>query len=178
MKMLTVAATAFVVFATSAAAQTDNFPDRKPYQLDVCPYVQISDFWFGNLLDSSGLVRWRFREKATWKNIGTQPITAFEIVVLKYDAFNQREIGDQWIVTGHDSAHWEPLKPGETASDAIIGLRDEKTFTAIAYVRHVRLADGTVWAADPQKVRDAIKKVAPFLREPGDVAPDPVENRK
>ncbi len=162
----------FFVLVGAASAQTFNYPDRKALTINVCPDVEITSFEFENRRDDARFADVRFRQNASWKNIGTQPVIAFEIVVLKYDPFNRREIGSRWLVTGRDSAHWDPLPPGDTGSDGTIGLRDEQTFTAIAYVRSVRLADGQVWTADSSKLREEMKKAAPFLREPGDLGPD------
>lgn len=109
----------------------------------------------------------------SWKNVGTQPIVAFEVVVLKYDPFNQRQIGTRWVITGHDSADWTPLGPGDHGSDGTRGLGEEEVLTAIAYVRAARLADGTVWIVDDRHLVDELKKLVPEFREFGDVKPDP-----
>jgi len=159
-----------IAAAGPAAAQGENYPDKKAITVNLCPYVELTSFQFSNEEPLQG--RPRFEMRAYWKNIGTQPVIAFEIVVLKYDPFNRREMGTRWIVTGHDSANWKPLGPGETATDGTIGFGTEDTFTAIAYIRAARLANGEVWHVDTGKLREQVAKAAPFLREPGDLMPD------
>jgi hypothetical protein len=109
----------------------------------------------------------------SWKNIGSQPLIAFEIVILKYDAFDRRLIGERWTVTGVNSGDWRPLQPGAQSADGTISLGAEEVFAAIAYVRAARLADNTVWTvSDPQLVTE-LRKVIPGIKDFGDVKPDP-----
>lgn len=172
-RLLTIAAL-IALPATQALAQSFNnynFVDRKAAVLQVSPYVELSDFKFGNSDESRG--RQRFVEQMRWKNIGTQPIVAIDITILKYDAFDQRLLGTRMVVTGTDSANWKPLAPGETGSDGALGYTTEAVYTAVAYVRQVRLADGTVWRADETKVLSELKKVVASIRDPGSLRPDP-----
>src|ERR1022692_4811004 len=94
-----------VVAPCVAVAQgiNDNYPDRRPIIVNVCPFVQSSGFSFLNKYSDR---RHHFDIQMSWKNIGTQPLTAFEIVILKYDAFDRRLIGERWTVTGVNSADW------------------------------------------------------------------------
>ncbi len=147
-----------------------NFPNRKALVVNTCPYVELSGFSFQNRFDDR---RTRFEQNLSWKNVGTQPLVAFEVVILKYDPFNRRQIGSRWVITGHDSANWTPLGLGESGSDGTIGLSEEEVLTAIAYVRAARLADDTVWEVDDRKLLDELKKVVPEFKEFGDVKPDP-----
>jgi hypothetical protein len=158
------------VFSATAIAADSNYPDRKPVILNTCPHVELSGFSFGNRYADR---RTRFEQNLSWKNIGTQPLSAFEIVVLKYDAFDQRVIGSRWTVTGKNSGDWSPLKPGETSTDGTIGYGTEEVFTAIAYVRSARLADGTVWRVNEAQLMSDLKKVAPGIRDFGSTKPDP-----
>src|SRR5438874_2094235 len=81
--------------------QNGNYPGRKPIIVNTCPFVELSGFSFQNAYADR---RTRFETQMTWKNIGTQPLSAFEIVILKYDAFDRRLIGERWTVTGVNSA--------------------------------------------------------------------------
>jgi len=151
-------------------AQDNNYPDRKPIIVNVCPFVELSSFSFHNRYDDG---RTRFETNMSWKNIGTQPLTAFEIVILKYDAFNRRLIGEHWTVTGVNSGDWHPLQPGAQSSDGTIGFGTEEVFTAIGYVRSARLADNTVWAVNEVQLIAELKKVIPGIKDFGDLKPDP-----
>jgi hypothetical protein len=108
----------------------------------------------------------------SWKSTSQQPIVAIEMVMLKYDAFDERLIGSRFIVQGTNSVNWSPLQPGKSSSDGSISFRDEDVFTGVAYVRRVRLSDGTVWRVDESKLLQELKKVAPNIRNPGSLAPD------
>jgi hypothetical protein len=147
-----------------------NYPARKPYIINNCPSVELSSFTFDNQsTDNSD----RFHQGMKWKNIGNQPLVAFEIVILKYDAFNRRMIGTLWTVSGKNSGDWTPLAPGESSGDGVSGYGSEDVFTAIAYVRAARLADGTVWTANDSELLAAFRKLGTGIREFGDVKPDP-----
>lgn len=153
-----------------AVAQDSNFPGRKPIIVNTCPFVELSGFSFQNKYADR---RNRFETNMSWKNIGTQPLTAFEIVILKYDAFDRRLVGERWTVTGVNSADWRPLQPGAQSADGTIGLGEEEVFTAIAYVRAARLADNTVWAVSDSQLITELRKVIPGIKDFGDLKPDP-----
>lgn len=119
-------------------------------------------------MDGNGGSGWRGNQ-----HTGAQPIIAFEIVVLKYDAFNKRLIGERWTVTGNNSANWRPLQPGISSRDGTIGYGEEQVFTAIAYVRAVRLADGTVWEVAPTQLLAELRKNVPGFKDFGKLEPDP-----
>jgi len=169
MKLL-VALLLTVLACASQGQSLDNYPDRKAVVLNVCPYVELSNFGFQNrYADRSN----RFEQSMTWRNIGSQPLVAFEIIILKYDAFDQRVIGSRWTVTGKNSADWRPLAPGDSGNDGTIGYGSEEVFTGIAYVRLARLADGTVWKVNDAQLLSELKKVAPGIREYGKLEADP-----
>ena len=160
---------AFVIvlgFAAVAIAQDNNYPDRRPIIANACPFVELSGFSFQN---QGG----HFATNMSWKNIGRQPVTAFEIVILKYDAFDRRIIGESWTVTGVNSADWRPLQPGDRSTNGIMGPNQEEVFTAFAYVRTVRLADNIVWTVNGGQLNNELRKVSPGIRDFGELAPDP-----
>ena len=173
MKMMSLVAALATAYAVTAGA-AENYPDRKAHTINICPHVEITSFSYANEERSRGRGSdTRFVTNYSWKSTAQQPIIALEIVMLKYDAFDERLIGSRFIVQGTDSANWSPLPPGKTSSDGSIGFRDEDVFTAIAYVRRVRLSDGTVWRVDENKLLQELRKVAPGIRNPGSLAPDP-----
>ena len=156
----------------SVRSQTidSNYPGRRTFIVNSCPYVELSGFSFQNRYADR---RTRFETRMNWKNVGTQPRIAFEIVILKYDAFNRRLIGERWTVTGTNSANWTPLGVGATSSDGTIGLGEELVFTAIAYVRAARLADGSVWEVNSTQLLNDLRKVVPGFKDFGKLEPDP-----
>jgi hypothetical protein len=137
-----------------------NFPDRKALVIDNCPYVRLSSFSFENRYERVG---YRSAQSMAWSNVGGQSVIAFEIVILKYDAFNERTNGVRWTITGFNSQNWLPLNPGYTGFDTVFGLTTEEAFTCIAYVRSVRLKDGTVWRADAKELLVKLREVAPDI---------------
>jgi hypothetical protein len=165
-------AVVFVVAGMPAGAQQmrNNFPNRKALIVNNAPAVELSDFSFKNVYNQGST---RFEQDMKWKNISTQAITAFEIVVLKYDPFGRRLIGSRWTVTGKNSADWSPLPPGASDGDGTRGYGDEEVFTAIAYVRNVRLADGTIWTANDTDLLSRLRKALPEFKDFGDLKPDP-----
>jgi hypothetical protein len=154
---------------TTAQRIKNNFPDRRAIIVDVCPSIQLSKFSFENVYreqDSSS-------QTLTWRNSADQAVVAFEIVVLKYDAFNRRMTGVQWTVQGKDSADWTPLRPGEEGSDGTQSYGVDVAFTEIAYVRNVRFADGTLWSATESELLAKLRALKTGIAELGDLKPDP-----
>lgn len=175
-RVLIAVAIAAAMASQASMAAMSNFMDRQEHVVNLSPYVEITNFGFGNATrDRSGS---RMEMSAGWRNIGAQPVIAFEIVVLKYDAFDSRMMGSRWVVTGKNSADWSPLEPGASSSDGTLGYREEETFTAIAYVRQVRLKDGTVWKISDAELSKELKKVAPKIHDFGSVKPDPKTDSK
>lgn len=166
----TVLLSVFAFACGRALALGQNYPDRKAVIINNCPHVELSEFRFQNNYADR---RTRFEQDMQWKNIGQQPLVAFEIVILKYDAFDQRLMGSRWTVTGKDSADWTPLAPGSAAGDGTRGFSAEEVMTAIAYVRSARLADGTVWRANEAELAQRLKQVAPGIKDYGSLKPDP-----
>lgn len=160
----------FAAFFSMQASAQYNFPGKTALIINTSPDIELSGFYFEN---NNSDRRTRFEQNISWKNIGQQPVIAFEIVILKYDAFDQREVGTRWTVTGTNSANWSPLKPGDSSRDGILGYGSEEVFTAIAYVRAVRLADGTVWRVNDAELQQKLRKVAPGIKDFGSVKPDP-----
>ena len=148
----------------------NNFADRRAFVVNECPSVQLSNFDFQNRYGDG---EDKFIQSLHWMNVGTKPIAAFEIVILKYDPFNRRLIGSRWNVDGKNSADWTPLGPGESSGDGSISYGTEDVFTEIAYVRQVRFADGTVWAANDVHLAADLAKLNTGIAELGDLKPDP-----
>jgi hypothetical protein len=61
---------------------------------------------------------------------------------------------------------------GQSSSDSFYGYGHTDTFTAIAYIRSARLADGSIWRVDDAQLKAAIKKALPTLQEYGPLAPE------
>lgn len=161
----------FALGTDSALAQYDanNYSGRQALVVNDNPFVELYDFSFGNATGRN--YRSEFRQNLKWRNIGDQSIVSFEVVVVKYDPFGRNLIGSRWVVNGKNSADWTPLPPGTSSGDGTIGYSGEDVFTAVAYVRYVRLADGTVWAADLPKVSRQISEMVPTIREVGNIDP-------
>lgn len=164
------AASILAAASCAAFAQVQNFQDSRAIIVNVSPHIELSGFSFQN---TSRDRRDRFEQGMSWKNTGTQPVVATEIIVLKYDPFDQREIGTRIVVEGKNSVDWSPLQPGEQARDGTIEIGHESTFTAVAYVRAVRLADGTVWRVNEKELADKLRQVVPGIKDFGSLKADP-----
>lgn len=161
---------ALLVSFGPASALDQNFQGRRAIIVNSSPFIELSGFDFVNKqIDRSQ----RFQQKLYWKNIGQQPVIATEIIILKYDAFDQRLIGTRFVVEGRNSADWSPLLPGEENTDATIGYRTESVLTAIAYVRAVRLADGTIWRVNESELLPKLRQAVPGLKDFGRLNADP-----
>jgi len=156
----------------SALAQTDklNFPNRQAVIINNAnSYVDLTSFGFENRYSQS---TFRLITNLAWKNVSTKPITAFEVVVLKYDPFNRPIFGGgQWMITGHNSGDWTPLMPGQSSNDGLVGYESEPVLTSVVYVRAIRFQDGNVWSADLPAVEKAIRQKLPVLKDLGEVSP-------
>jgi len=148
------------------AEGTMSYPDRRTLIVNNCPHIRLSNFWFENRYERNS---YRFVQGMAWTNAGSQAIVAFDIVILKYDAFNDRIYGARWTVTGNDSQNWAPLERGQTGIDMIFGMTTEEVFTGIAYVRAVRFRNGTIWRADAKELLNQLHEVAPDIVTFGDV---------
>lgn len=151
------------------AEDESNYPDRKALVVNSCPFIELSSFSFENKYEDRAT---RFNQNIKWKNTGKQPVIAFEIVILKYDAFNRRMVGTRWTVTGKNSADWSPLDPGQSNGDGLRSYGEEEVFTGIAYVRLARLKDGTIWRVNDTTLLPLLHKSAPEIEDFGDVKPD------
>lgn len=161
--------------ATGAASAQNyaakmNFEGRQAVIIDnASAYLTLSDFKFENSFRNSSI---RLTTNLSWTNRSTQPIIAFEVVILRYDPFN-RPIpgGGTWLITGKNSGDWGALLPDASSSDGLIGFDDEPVMTSVVYVRAIRFEDGTVWMANTNEVTKLIQTKLPQLRELGDVSP-------
>lgn len=162
-----------LALSSPAQAQSDNnFADRSAVIINNAPgQIDLFGFSFKNEYRSSSE---RLITNLSWKNAGSKAITAFEVVALYFDPFNRSmSIGGRWLVTGHDSANWAPLQPGESGSDGLIGFDDSPAFTAIVYVRAIRFADGTVWYSNQTEIEQKVKASIPELKDLGALDPGP-----
>ncbi|MBI4560262.1 MAG: hypothetical protein HY706_21955 [Candidatus Hydrogenedentes bacterium] len=167
--ILTVAIAFGPAFATAQGKW--NFPDRKAIVLDISPHIKITSFTFENTLEgriSSSRNSFTYQ----WRNAGTVPVLAFELVTLKYDPFDEPMTGSRTLVSGKNSADFTPLQPGESSGDGTIGYGHTHVLTAIVYVRAVRFVDGTLWRADPSVVVAEVKKAAPGIKDAGPLVPE------
>lgn len=170
--LLTLAGAVMVLTPFLASAQGRwNFPDRKAIVLDISPHVKITSFAFENTLEGR-VASSRNSFTYQWRNAGTVPVLAFELVTLKYDPFDEPMPGSRTLVAGKNSADFTPLQPGETSGDGTIGYGHTHVLTAIVYVRAVRFADGTLWRADPSVVVAEVKKAAPRIKDAGPLVPE------
>lgn len=71
-----------------------NYPDKTALIISTSPDIELSGFYF--TLRTATLIAARFRAAHILEERGTATDVAFEIVILKYDAFDQREIGSRW----------------------------------------------------------------------------------
>jgi hypothetical protein len=179
MRALVLSACLLIGLVAEAGAQAEkmNFADRKAVVIEnAATYVELSGFRFENQYAQSRL---RLMTNLGWKNTSNKPITAFEVVILKYDPFNRPVgAGGRWMITGHDSGNWAVLMPGQSSADGLIGFDDEPVLTAIVYVRAIRFQDGTVWSADISAVEKAIHEKLPVLKDLGTVSPATTEQKK
>lgn len=158
-----------LIVSCGEAVADSNFPGRRALIVNTAPMIELSGFSFENRYERGGT---RFRQSMTWKNVGDQAVVAFEIVILKYDPFDRRLLGTRWTVTGTDSANWSPLVPGSSGSDGTISYGDEEVFTAVAYVRAARMADGSIWRVDEPVLLAKLRELETGIEDFGDVKPD------
>lgn len=143
-----------------------NFGDRRALIVAECPFVELGGFGFRNLSGGEG---WFFEQALAWRNTSPQAVVAVEVVILKFDAYNRRQAAVAWSLTGHGGNDWTPLGAGESSRDATRALGQDDTYAEIAWVRRVRLQDGTVWEAnDAEVLRDA-HRAAPDIRDLGEL---------
>ncbi len=164
--------TVFCLLPVTVMAGQDirnNFPDKRALVADVCPSIHLSDFSFENKYRDGE----RFYQNLSWNHISDKTITAFEVVVLKYDAFNRRLVGVRWTIDGKNSADWSQLAPGEESKDGTIESGSDDAFTEIVYVRNVRFSDGTLWAVNDVQLTAKLRTLSTGITELGDVKPDP-----
>ncbi len=156
----------FLIQGQILAESAMNYPNRRSFIVNNCPYVQLSNFWYENRYERSV---YRFVQYMTYVNTSAQQIIAFDIVILKYNAFNERINGVRWTVTGNNGQDWKPLEPGVRENDSASVLTTEDVFTGIAYVRAVRLMDGTIWRVDMKELKEKIVKAAEDINDFGNL---------
>jgi hypothetical protein len=159
-----------------AQSEKINFRARQAVVINnATQLVELSEFKFENQFRQS---HFQLVTNLSWKNVSNKPITAFEVVILRYDPFN-RPIpgGGTWMITGNNSGNWAPLMPGQSSTDGLVGYSAESVMTSVVYVRAVRFEDGYVWTADISAVEKDIRQKLPVLRDLGNVSP-PLEERK
>lgn len=175
--MRAVSAIAIAVILAAAGAhafaQADklNFGNRQAVIINnAIGLIELSDFRFEN---RPAEYRPQFHTDLRWKNTSSKAITAFELVILRFDPFNRPLYGGggTWLVTGANSADWSPLLPGKSSADSLVGYRAEPILTSIVYVRAIRFEDGFIWTADIPRVEQAIRQRLPALKDLGDVNP-------
>lgn len=160
----------FGVVAPAAAQQrVDNYANRKAGILNVSPDIEVTAFQFQMAFSQSAT---RLNEDFTYKNRGSQPVVAFELVILRYDPFNRQLVGGRGVIPGTTSANYAPLAPGAQGTDGFRGLgSSDSPYTEVIYVRSVRRTDGSQWRATPAQVTAELKRVIPEIVEPGNVNP-------
>jgi hypothetical protein len=165
-----------VGLSSPAHSQIINFKDRQAIIINNAPQqIELSAFKLENKFVSPGL---RLYTDLKWKNTSNKPITAFEVVILRYDPFNRyMPGGGRWMITGNNSADWSPLMPGQSSADGLSGY-GEAVMTSIVYVRAIRYEDGGVWTADIPAVEAAIRQRLPVLKDLGNVNPLITEQKK
>ena len=159
-----------------AQAEKMNFRARQAVIINnAAQQIELSGFKFANEFRQS---QFRLVTDLSWKNVSNKPITAFEVVILRYDPFNRPILGGgTWMITGSNSGNWAPLMPGQSSADGLIGYGAERVMTSIVYVRAIRFEDGGVWTADISAVEKEIRQKLPVLKDLGTVNP-PLEEQK
>jgi hypothetical protein len=151
-----------------------NFGDRRPLIVANCPFVELSGLSFRNLSDGQG---WLFEQSLAWRNTSPQGLVAVEVVILKYDAYNRRRPAVDWSLTGRGGNDWTPLGPGESSRDLTRAAGQDDAYTEIAWVRRVRLQDGTIWEANEAEVLRDAHRAAPDIRDLGELRSERSEAR-
>lgn len=160
----------FLFLLVPMSVQADNFHNSKAIVLDLDSSIKLSNFSFKNGYIAANLrADEGFIQELAWTNDGSQPVIAFEVMILAYDPFNRAMPSTRWMVTGHNSVKWEPLNPGQSSKDGLFGRSTKKVFTAIAYVNTVRYADGTIWTVSPESLLKKLSAVSPFIENIDDI---------
>jgi hypothetical protein len=95
-------------------------------------------------------------------------VTAFEIVTLPYDTFNDQRRVIASMVRSQEKA---PFSPGAVGTQNVRLIGEKDIYTAVGYIRRVRLSDGTIWQVDETTLRNSIKKSVPSLKQMGRLFP-------
>jgi hypothetical protein len=130
--------------------------------INLCPYIKIVGLSFAPASPSSYKVSYR------WLNGGMRSVTAFEIVTLPYDTFNDQRRVVASMVRSPEKA---PFSPGAVGAQNAALSAEKDIYTAVGYIRRVRLSDGTIWQVDEVALRNSIKKSVPSLKQIGRLSP-------
>ena len=156
--------------AQSTKCNNYNFANRKAHIVNLAPGLEITKYTFCNT--DGARFQSQFVEDLAWKNTGSLPIVTYEVVTIKYDAFNRRLIGSKLTFGGISSASWTPLEPGMSSADGLLDHGTSYVLTGIAYINAVRYADGRVWTSDPAKLIEAVRRVLSDFKDVGELTPD------
>lgn len=130
--------------------------------INLCPHIKLVGFNFASTSASTYAASYR------WLNGGSRSVTAFEIVTLPYDTFNdQRRV----VASMVRSLKKTPFTSGAVGTQNVTLGGEKDIYTAVGYIRRVRLSDGTIWQVDEVALRNAIKKSVPSLKHIGRISP-------
>ncbi|HEY0072608.1 MAG TPA: hypothetical protein VGB77_00785 [Abditibacteriaceae bacterium] len=130
--------------------------------INLCPHIKIVGVSFAPTSASTYNVSYR------WLNGGNRSVTAFEIVTLPYDTFNDQRRVIASMVRSQEKA---PFSPGALGTQNVTLSGEKDIYTAVGYIRRVRLSDGTIWQVDEATLRNSIKKSVPSLKQIGRIFP-------
>lgn len=167
-KTIRILLTLLAVFVPALVLSQYSYPNRRAVVADVCPHLKITSFTFQTVYERS---MDRFKSNYSWKNVGSQGIESFELIILKYDPFNDQLIGSKAIFPGHNSAKYSPLMPGEEDSDGGSNINSDAVYTAVAYIRSIRFTNGTIWRAAASDIVKSIRAQVPDLLDVGKLVP-------
>jgi hypothetical protein len=151
---------------TARAASVSAAPHRqKPRQgtiINLSPHIKIVGFSFVPSGASSYTCSYR------WLHAGVNKVVAFEIVTLPYNTFNEQRRVVATMVRPRGEA---PFNPGAVGAQNVSLSGENDIYTAVSYIRRVRLSDGTVWQVDESTLRSRIKNAVPGLKQIGRLSP-------
>lgn len=150
-----------------------NYPDRQAITINnLSDVVSITDFSFGNRFNTTTdrPVPWVVIDLT---NRTDQPIVYIQVVLLRWNPVNEPIEAEHTLISfrGRDLVEmnepWSTLAGGATSQTRVGWGNDAAatdTFTAILFVRSVRLQDGTVFRADTDALRTQIAERYPMLQ--------------
>jgi hypothetical protein len=159
--ILVITALLAVAASTLASAQTPrrdyspslNFEQREEIIINnAAGQIEIIGFDFGTIYTR----QFETVVDAQWRNVGEQPVRAFELGILLFDPFNRVVYNRRMLVPGTDSGNWSPLGSGQTAGDGFI-LPLTEVYSGVIYVRAIRFDDGTIWRFNAEATASEIR---------------------